>query len=63
MSQARSPVDNASRVIAASRALTTPDAHACTTSSLIVVAKDRHDRVGTLDAGQIQPRRPDRCGR
>ena len=33
MSQARSPVVSASRVIAASRALTGPDAHARTTSS------------------------------
>ena len=33
MSQARSPVVSARRVIAASRALTTRDAHACTTSS------------------------------
>ncbi len=33
MSQARSPVVSASRVIAASRALTGPDAHAATTRS------------------------------
>jgi hypothetical protein len=39
MSQARNPVDNASKVIAASRALMTPDAHARTTSSWSASAK------------------------
>ena len=53
MSQARSPVVSASRVIAASRALTAPDAHAATTRSSSLVAEHGDDHVGTPDAGQV----------
>ena len=45
MSQARAPVVSASSVIAASRALTAPDAHARTTI-LVCVTKDGDDCVG-----------------
>ena len=50
MSQARKPVVNASRVIAASRALTAPEAHACDNQAFVVVAENGKDRVETLHA-------------